>query len=80
MHQRACLLGLLAPYGVRANAVLPGFIDSTPVRQAIVDGIPFGRAGTVAELVRTVALLASGDASFVACQCLLVDRGMVRSP
>ena len=69
----------LAPHGVRANAVLPGFIDSQPVPQAIVDTIPFGRPGTVAELARTVALLASDDAAFVTGQSLLVDGGMVRS-
>jgi len=69
----------LAPHGARANAVLPGFIDSQSVSQVIVDTIPLGRVGTVAELARTVALLASDDASFVTGQCLLVDGGMVRS-
>ncbi|MBX3160295.1 MAG: SDR family oxidoreductase [Deltaproteobacteria bacterium] len=69
----------LAPHGARANAVLPGFIDSQPVHPTTVATIPLGRSGSVAELARTVAWLAGDDAGFVTGQCLLVDGGMVRS-
>jgi NAD(P)-dependent dehydrogenase (short-subunit alcohol dehydrogenase family) len=69
----------LAPHGARANAVLPGFIDSQPVHPATIATIPLGRSGTMGELAKTVAWLASEEAAFVTGQSLLVDGGMVRS-
>jgi len=68
----------LAPHDIRANAVLPGFVDSQPVPSLTVATIPLGRVGGVGELARTVAFLASNDASYVTGQSLLVDGGMVR--
>ncbi|MEO8703542.1 MAG: SDR family oxidoreductase [Kofleriaceae bacterium] len=68
----------IAPHGLRANAVLPGFIDSQPVTPATVATIPLGRPGRVEELARTVAVLVSDDTAFVTGQSILVDGGMVR--
>jgi NAD(P)-dependent dehydrogenase (short-subunit alcohol dehydrogenase family) len=68
----------LAQHDIRANAVLPGFVDSQPVPSLTVATIPLGRVGGVGELARTVAFLASNDASYVTGQSLLVDGGMVR--
>jgi NAD(P)-dependent dehydrogenase (short-subunit alcohol dehydrogenase family) len=67
-----------APDRVRVNAVLPGFVDSYDVDAATLARIPMGRIGGVTELARTVAFLASDDASYVTGQCLLVDGGMIR--
>jgi NAD(P)-dependent dehydrogenase (short-subunit alcohol dehydrogenase family) len=67
-----------AAHGIRVNAVMPGFVDSHPVDAATLARIPTGRIGGVAELARTVAVLASDDMSYVTGQCLLVDGGMIR--
>ncbi len=57
----------LAPHGVLAAAVAPGFVD-TEMARAILDGpdgaavraqSPFGRVATPAEIARTVAWLAT---------------------
>ncbi len=66
-----------AALGIRVNAVLPGFVDSYPVGDDVIAQIPMGRAGSVQELAKTVAWLASDDASYVTGQCLLVDGGMI---
>jgi NAD(P)-dependent dehydrogenase (short-subunit alcohol dehydrogenase family) len=67
-----------APHGIRVNAVLPGFVDSHPIDAAALATIPMGRIGSVAELARTVAALASDDTSYVTGQCLLVDGALAR--
>ena len=69
--------------GITVNAVAPGFIPTALTRdlpQAHMDAIiretPLGRMGSVEEVAKTVAFLASDDASFITGQTLSVDGGL----
>lgn len=77
------------PWGVRVNAVCPGFtrtrlvqesIDRTPDPAAaeaeMVNGVALGRIADPSEIAATIAFLASDDASYVTGASLLVDGGL----
>lgn len=64
---------------IRMNNVLPGFIDSYEIDVQTRETIPMGRAGTVAEVARTVAFLVSSESSYITGQNLRVDGGLARS-
>jgi NAD(P)-dependent dehydrogenase (short-subunit alcohol dehydrogenase family) len=68
-----------AKHGVRMNNLLPGFVDSLPVKPEIVPTIPFGRYARVAEIAKTAAFLLSPDAGYITGQNLRVDGGLTRS-
>ena len=75
---------LLAPRGVRANAVCPGFID-TPMlapmlslpgtRDAFDARIPMKRLGRPDDIAKAIRFLLSDDASYVTGHELVVDGG-----
>ncbi len=72
----------LARYGVRVNAVQPGFIDTAmtrampaDVQKQRINEIPLGRAGTVEEVAKAVAFLASDEASYITGITLEVAGG-----
>ena len=76
-----------APYGVRANCVCPGPIDTawtcgadSPIGQAEQLGIdamvPLGRRGTPEEIANIFAFLASDEASYVTGALWLADGGV----
>jgi NAD(P)-dependent dehydrogenase (short-subunit alcohol dehydrogenase family) len=72
----------MAPYGVRVNAIAPGYID-TPltrqhapeVRKRITDTTPLGRFGQIQELIGPVVFLASEASAYVTGSTLTVDGG-----
>ena len=73
-----------AQYGIRANCVCPGFIDSPmnaavppEKRAAIIRTQPLGRAGTPEEVARAALFLASDEASFITGTQILVDGGQL---
>ena len=73
----------LAPKGVTANVVAPGFIQTDmtdvlpqPVKDAVLKVTPAGRFGQPQEIAAAVTFLASDDAGYVNGQVLAVDGGM----
>ncbi|MDI4665031.1 SDR family oxidoreductase [Xanthobacter autotrophicus] len=76
-----------APYGVRANCVCPGAIDTAWTRgtespiplaaqETIAAGTPLGRRGTPEEMANIFAFLASDEASYVTGALWLADGGV----
>jgi NAD(P)-dependent dehydrogenase (short-subunit alcohol dehydrogenase family) len=75
-----------AQYGIRANAIAPGYMD-TPlaapiwadpdVSRWILNRVPVERPGQPAELVGTCQLLASDAGSFITGQTFIVDGGFM---
>lgn len=72
-----------AAYGVRVNAVAPGLIDSSGLKQypepvraqlaAVARDVPAGRMGTESEVAAAVLYLLSPAASFISGTTLKVD-------
>lgn len=86
---KAAILGMtvllaedLAPYGIRANCIAPG-----PIQSSLPDdGTPhsndttlLGRAGLAREIASVAVFLASEDSSYVNGQCIKVDGGMLNN-
>jgi NAD(P)-dependent dehydrogenase (short-subunit alcohol dehydrogenase family) len=76
----------LAPYGIRVNAVAPGWVRTRVTEAIIADPgvwsrhrsrIPLDRAAEPAELAAVAAFLASDDASYVTGAVLVADGGML---
>ncbi|MDA0273005.1 MAG: SDR family oxidoreductase, partial [Proteobacteria bacterium] len=76
------------PYGIRVNAVAPGFIDagmSAPffkdeaVRKRRGGGVPLRRLGTAEDVAKAVMFLASEDAAYISGQEIAVDGGVINS-
>lgn len=74
----------LAPHGIRVNCVHPGLIDTDMTAwvmkdpdtlPVVLDRIAMHRAGVPEEIGRTVAFLASEEASYITGQSLYVDGG-----
>lgn len=73
------------PWGVRVNAIAPGFIAETggeriliadeDLKARVIAKIPLGRTGTRDEISDAVLFLASDASSFVTGSVLLVDGG-----
>ena len=70
-------------FGVRVNAVAPGFIDTDMTasidenaRKKLYAQIPLGKPGTAQQVARAVLYLASDDAAYITGQVLTMDGGL----
>lgn len=79
----------LGPTGVRANALVPGWIatDLTEflrhdgsVEAELLDRVPMRRWGTAEEIARGALFLASDASSFMTGQSLVLDGGLSANP
>ena len=74
----------VAPRGIRANAIAPGFIDTemtrvleNSVREKLIEQIPLARLGEPEDVARCVSFLVSEKASYITGQVISVNGGML---
>ncbi len=74
-----------APFGIRVNALAPGFIETAltervlrnpAINKALLDQTPLRRFGTGDDVARAALFFASDDSAFVTGAELAVDGGM----
>lgn len=74
----------VASRNILVNAVAPGYIDtdmtnklSTKTRQQVIDQIPLGRTGDVADVAELVYFLVSDANRYITGQTIHIDGGLV---
>ena len=74
----------LGKYGIRVNAVAPGFISTDMIKdipenviEMMLKKVPLRRMGQIEEVASVYAWLASDDASYVTGTIINVDGGVV---
>jgi len=74
----------LAPRGITANAIAPGFIETDmtaalddKVREGIIGNVPLGRFGSPDDIAHTAVFLALEASGYITGQVHAVDGGMV---
>jgi 3-oxoacyl-[acyl-carrier protein] reductase len=74
----------LSMFGIRVNAIAPGFINtrmteelSVDVKENILKNIPLKTFGTTKDVANTTLFIASENAQYITGQVINVDGGMV---
>ena len=74
----------VAPRGIRANAIAPGFIDTEMtrvleenVRDKLIEQIPLARLGQPRDVSNCVSFLVSEKASYITGQVININGGML---
>jgi len=89
-HLTRALAVRYAPFGIRANAIMPGLMDTPliyreiagqyPSREAMVSArnalVPMGFMGDAFDVARAALFLASDEARYITGVCLAVDGGL----
>lgn len=70
--------------GIRVNAVAPGYIETDMLekldertRDQFKKNIPMGRFGKAEEVANVVYFLASGEASYITGEVIVIDGGLI---
>jgi 3-oxoacyl-[acyl-carrier protein] reductase len=73
----------VAAYGIRVNAVAPGFIETDMLaglneeyKNKIISRIPLSRLGKTEEVAKAVKFLLSESAQYITGQTIVIDGGM----
>ncbi|MFA5276641.1 MAG: 3-oxoacyl-ACP reductase family protein [Candidatus Omnitrophota bacterium] len=73
----------VAPYGVRVNAIAPGFIDTDMIKDLkeehkaqILKHVPLARLGKAEEVAKVVKFLISDASKYITGQTIIIDGGM----
>ena len=84
IHLTRTLAREWAEYGVRVNALCPGYVETEltarmlaneRIRTSILEQTPMGRLASMEELTAPALFLASDEASYITGAALLVDGG-----
>jgi 3-oxoacyl-[acyl-carrier protein] reductase len=73
----------VARFGVRINAIAPGFIETDmtetmdeATKKKLYGQIPLGRPGSPSQVAKAALYLASEDAAYITGQVLTMDGGL----
>ena len=79
----ATLAKELAPYGIRVNAVAPGFIETEMLdaipedkKEEYLKVIPQHKLGSTQNIADLVSFLASDQSSYITGQVITIDGGL----